>query len=270
MYTSTCSSDSTCGNCGKKNTDGDAVTCSSSVQPAKPNSTVCTFCADNLRECCTLPVCALTNGVTMNTAGTNCQCGTSDCTSTTGLFCQSNTCHTSAFGSAALPNGDGSAISPGSLGKVVSDWIGGGALKDTVITTYGSIEDWDVSDVTNMYAVFLGKSRFNADLSKWNVAAVTNMRQSTYNFTSFLSSLFYSIVSPSNTFLFLLCFFVFFVFSFLFYINNCIYSCSVLFCFCIQWWSVQVECCCCYKHVSKYVQFHLFSCLSCLFNSVTL
>ena len=191
MYHDTCSSDSSCGNCGKKNTGGDAVTCSSSVQPTKATSTSCTFCADNLRECCTLPMCAVTDGSTMNTAGTNCQCGTSDCTASTGMFCQSNTCHTSAFGSAALPDGTGTASSPGTgLRKVVSDWIGGGDLKNTVITTYGSIEDWQVSGVTNLKYVFYYKTTFNADLSKWNVAAVTTLYGSTYNSTSFLSSLF--------------------------------------------------------------------------------
>ena len=138
-----------------------------------------------------LDPCSVTNGATINTGG-DCQCGTSVCTSSTGtMFCQTNTCHTSAFGSAALPNGDSSLWDPGTgLRKVVSHWIGGGDLKKTVMTTYGSIEDWQVSGVTNMRNVFYNKQTFNADLSKWNVAAVTNMRASTYNSTSFLSFLF--------------------------------------------------------------------------------
>ena len=237
MYTYTCSSDSMCGNCGKKSTAGGAVTCPlSSAKTGTTTTTVCTFCADNGNECCTTPTCdnidgsstsfaasscpssqslkndlsavscattvcaasdccsdpcPITNGATANTAGIDCKCGTSDCTSTTGLFCQSNTCHTSAFGSDALPDGDESWSGAGTgLRKVVSDWIGGGDLKKTVMTTYGSIEDWQVSGVTSLRTVFYNKQTFNADLSKWNVAAVTTLRQSTYNSTSFLSSLF--------------------------------------------------------------------------------
>ena len=107
------------------------------------------------------------------------------------MFCQTNTCHTSAFGSDALPNGDGSQIGAGTgLRKVISDWIGGGDLKKTVITTYGSIEDWQVSGVTSLGWVFVHMITFNADLSKWNVAAVTNLEQSTYNSTFFLTFLF--------------------------------------------------------------------------------
>ena len=136
-----------------------------------------------------LDPCSVTNGATINTGG-DCQCGTSECTPSTGMFCQTNTCHTSAFGSAALPNGCDSISNTCGLRKVVSHWIGGGDLKKTVITTYGSIEDWQVSGVTNMYAVFYQKTTFNADLSKWNVAAVTTLYASTYNSTSFLASLF--------------------------------------------------------------------------------
>ena len=66
--------------------------------------------------------------------------------------------------------------------KVVDDWIAGG---DTVETTYGLIQDWDTSDVTSMYLLFYGKTTFDADLSKWNVAKVTTMQQSTFQFHLF-------------------------------------------------------------------------------------
>jgi len=83
-----------------------------------------------------------------------------------------------------LPDGTGTHLHPGTgLRKVVSDWIGGGDLKKTVITTYGSIEDWQVSGVTSLQSVFDTKNTFNADLSKWNVAAVTNM-QATFSSAS--------------------------------------------------------------------------------------
>ena len=58
-------------------------------------------------DCCYVPLCAVTDGKTTNTVGIDCQCGTSVCSSNMGMFCQTNTCHTSAFGSDALPDGDG-------------------------------------------------------------------------------------------------------------------------------------------------------------------
>ena len=87
-----------------------------------------------------------------------------------------------------LPNGDGVASATGTAGtlrRAVSDWIAaGGASSSTVVATYGPIEDWDVSEVTNMASVFYGRhtistfGSFNADLSKWNTSAVTNMNNS--------------------------------------------------------------------------------------------
>ena len=82
-----------------------------------------------------------------------------------------------------LPNGDGDlSVNAGGLRGVVSDWIAGGASKSTVVATYGPIEDWDVSEVTNMRYVFYGGNSagstfgsFNEDLSKWNTGAVTTM-----------------------------------------------------------------------------------------------
>ena len=80
-----------------------------------------------------------------------------------------------------VPNGDGSR--PGSnmntgrpsLRVVVFDWMAGGNKKDAVIKQYGSIENWDTSDVTNLAYVFYNYAKFNADISKWDVSSVTNM-----------------------------------------------------------------------------------------------
>ena len=86
-----------------------------------------------------------------------------------------------------LPNGDGSNSVTGNAGtlrRAVSDWIDGGTSKSTVVATYGPIEDWDVSEVTNMKYVFYGYNlastfgSFNADLSNWNTGAVTSMKAS--------------------------------------------------------------------------------------------
>ena len=101
-------------------------------------------------------------------------------------------CPTHIGGTAAcydkLPNGDGASSATGNAGtlrRAVSDWIAaGGASSSTVVATYGPIENWDVSEVTNMKHVFTGWQsastfgNFNADLSKWNTSAVTNMHGS--------------------------------------------------------------------------------------------
>jgi len=82
----------------------------------------------------------------------------------------------------------------GTLRRAVSDWIAAeGASSSTVVATYGPIEDWDVSEVTNMKYVFYGGGAsastfgsFNADLSKWNTGAVTTMQGSKCTLSSSL------------------------------------------------------------------------------------
>ena len=116
---------------------------------------------------------------------------------------------------AKLPNGDGStgtATTPNTLRNVLYNWIRnantcapikGSARRrrftwrdmtctnsrTIVVQTYGPIEDWDTSDITNMDSVFWGadglgastfKFNFNADISKWNMGAVTTMFNSKY------------------------------------------------------------------------------------------
>jgi len=73
------------------------------------------------------------------------------------------------------------------LRKVVDDWIADGTTRDTVESTYGLIQDWDTSEVTSMYYLFRNKETFDADLSKWNVAEVTRMENSTFQFPLFNS-----------------------------------------------------------------------------------
>ena len=78
-----------------------------------------------------------------------------------------------------LPNGDGSGSATGnlnSLRRAVSDWIAaGGASSSAVYIKYGPIEEWDVSDVSNLNYVFYNFGNFNSDLSKWETGKVTNM-----------------------------------------------------------------------------------------------
>lgn len=88
---------------------------------------------------------------------------------TTSIFCNFNNC----------------------LEKVVKDWFAGGTTRDDVETTYGLIQDWDTSEVTSMRYLFDSstsnqmKQTFDADLSKWNVAKVTTMKRSTFQFSLF-------------------------------------------------------------------------------------
>ena len=153
------------------------------------------FCLASSDKCAKVAACGISDGTAGNN-GTACTCGTSDCTVSTGMFCQWNDCATGPFGSNVLPNGDGSSSNPGTgLRKVVSDWISGGAAKNAVLLTYGSIEDWNVASVTSLEYVFTNQPMFNADLSKWNTAAVTTMDQSTP--TALIC--FHSLFLPSNS-----------------------------------------------------------------------
>mgnify|MGYP002637828983 CR=1 FL=1 len=43
------------------------------------------------------------------------------------------------------------------------------------ISTYGKIEDWDVSQITDMNHLFYGIRGFNEPIGNWDVSNVTNM-----------------------------------------------------------------------------------------------
>ena len=70
------------------------------------------------------------------------------------------------------------------LRKVISDWMDPMSTS-TVVTMYGPIEDWDLSEVTNMKCIFYAYQNkfigFNADISKWNTSAVTTMDRSKHD-----------------------------------------------------------------------------------------
>ena len=55
--------------------------------------------------------------------------------------------------------------------------------------TYGQIESWDVSNVTNMNAMFWDRKKFNSDLSGWDVRNVTTMNSMFYRCSKFESDL---------------------------------------------------------------------------------
>jgi surface protein len=53
------------------------------------------------------------------------------------------------------------------------------------ISTYGKIEDWDVSQITDMNHLFYGIRGFNEPIGKWDVSNVTNMSSMFKNTQSF-------------------------------------------------------------------------------------
>ena len=63
--------------------------------------------------------------------------------------------------------------------RAVRDYLNGGARKQRVVTKYGEIRNWDVSNVTNMENMFEleGAVSFNQPLNNWNVSNVTNMHR---------------------------------------------------------------------------------------------
>ena len=66
--------------------------------------------------------------------------------------------------------------------------------------SFGPIEDWNTSLVTDMSWLFYGKSTFNADISAWQVGKVTTMTYSTYTLSplSKIGSCFGCFFSPSS------------------------------------------------------------------------
>jgi hypothetical protein len=70
------------------------------------------------------------------------------------------------------------AITNANIGTAATAWVTNPA---TATTAYGPIADWNTAAVTSMAALFYPLSTaqptFNDDISKWNVASVSNMYQ---------------------------------------------------------------------------------------------
>ena len=79
-----------------------------------------------------------------------------------------------------VPNGCATSYSSrncaSGLNKLVGDYLAGsGTAYNNVVSTYGHIQNWDTSRVTNMKYLFYNMNSGNPDISKWNTGAVTNM-----------------------------------------------------------------------------------------------
>ena len=53
------------------------------------------------------------------------------------------------------------------------------------LATYGEINTWDVSAITDMASLFIAKNAFNSDISNWDVSSVTDMRNMFANTNTF-------------------------------------------------------------------------------------
>ena len=62
-----------------------------------------------------------------------------------------------------------------SIHQAVRDYLAGGARKKDIVDKYGEINNWDVSNVTNMTQMFKYAESFNQPLNKWNVSNVEHM-----------------------------------------------------------------------------------------------
>ena len=68
------------------------------------------------------------------------------------------------------------------LQTAINDWI---SNETSAAATYGDINTWDVSAITDMSQLFSFKSTFNSNISNWNVSNVTVMSQMFWRATSF-------------------------------------------------------------------------------------
>jgi surface protein len=68
------------------------------------------------------------------------------------------------------------------LQTAVDMWVDDNA---TALATYGEINTWDVSLITDMNSLFEDKTTFNDDISNWDVSSVTNMGNMFHTASSF-------------------------------------------------------------------------------------
>ena len=59
------------------------------------------------------------------------------------------------------------------LKTAVDEWI---SDKPTALSSYGEINTWDTSSITDMSSLF-ASTTFNDDISRWNTSKVTNMKE---------------------------------------------------------------------------------------------
>ena len=91
------------------------------------------------------------------------------------------------------------------LRKLVDDYLYSGTNTDkidkrnAVIATYGNIEDWNMSQVTNLAYVFSDFDNFNANISSWDVSNVNTLKYTFYNAYNFNSNISNFCCSKANS-----------------------------------------------------------------------
>ena len=162
--------------------------CPDNTYMSKPFLNEDTFNADS--SCSECPVGKVAPSVLNDETSCSCSAGSfSSPGSTSCQLCASG--KSSAVGSSScdlttikLPNGNGKKEAADrvgdTLGRIVDDILGTDSSKKELATkTYGPIENWDVSAVTDISFLFFNKKTMNADLSSWDVSGVTTMADST-------------------------------------------------------------------------------------------
>ena len=71
----------------------------------------------------------------------------------------------------------------------VTEYLAGDERKAFIVSKYGKMSDWNVSQVTDMSHLFEDEHLFNEPLNNWDVSNVTDMRAMFYGATSFNQSL---------------------------------------------------------------------------------
>ncbi|CAE7807989.1 unnamed protein product [Symbiodinium sp. CCMP2592] len=61
------------------------------------------------------------------------------------------------------------------LRNTLLDWENNPGNRPAIESTYGPIEDWDVSKVTSFFALFQGLNTFNEEVGNWETSQVTDM-----------------------------------------------------------------------------------------------
>ena len=70
-------------------------------------------------------------------------------------------------------------LTSATIGRAVKEYCynSNPRAKREVIRLFGKIENWDVSNVTNMSSLFANAHSFNQPLNNWNVSNVTFMAE---------------------------------------------------------------------------------------------
>ena len=90
-------------------------------------------------------------------------------------------------------------LTDATFAQAITDLLAQDPNGDHNLAPYGKIQDWDVSQVTDMSEAFKGKSSFNGDISSWDVSNVTNMKSMFENATAFNQDINSWVVSKVTT-----------------------------------------------------------------------